>query len=461
MAERRLKIIVDQDGSAAEGVSGLSSALGGLVNPAALAVTAIAGIGAAGFTATSFLVGLGSSAEEMEGKFNIVFGSSAPAATAALDEFGNAVGRNKFDLMGMAASLQDTFVPLGFARDKAADMSVQVAELAVDIGSFNNVAEETVASDLQSALTGQTEVMKKYGVVINQAAIEQEALNLGLTTGKEPLDAQTKAAATLSLIMKGTSDAQGDAARTSGSWANQMRGLKAELMEAATTMGKELLPVVTPLLKDFGEWVKGVMPVAIQVFKDFTAGLVSGTGPTIKELWNAIRGLIGALKDAGVGGFLLDTVMLNITNTGAVVIKVIQGISFVINTITAAFNAIRDAISYVTEGFRQFADVVNWAASSIPQIFRPGSPTPFEIGIRGIGQATDETGSKLTSAFGGIGGGGAPPLLAGGGGAGGQNIVVQIDYHPAVSLADQNELEGAIRGAVENILRVNQVAVGL
>jgi hypothetical protein len=479
MTTRRLKIIVDQAGDARAGLGNLASGLGKLAGPAGIAATAIGTLAAATVGAGALLVGLGSDAQEMQGKFDIVFGTSAPEAAAALDEFGNAVGRNKFSLMGMAAALQDTFVPLGFARDEAAKMSVEVSKLAVDLGSFNNVSEEAVAADLQSALTGQADVMKKYGVVINQAAIENEALALGLIASKGELNAQSQAAATLSLIMKGTSDAQGDAARTSGSWANQMRALKAELAEAATTMGVELLPVVTPLLADFTAWVKDVLPKGVVVFKEFAINLKGTVQPAmllINDALTRIAKAFGVQTDKVTAGdvalrafkAILSTVITAI-QLGAIALQglaaavegaraVWQGFQGVLDSARGGINSIKGAIDGLVRKMRDLANAARAALSAMSSLV-PHSPVVYEQGLMQINQAANKLQKTFEVGFNvqGAGLAGSPGLAAAGGGGGLVQLVVQ--YQPIVSTASQIEVEQTLIPLIVEGLRKRGVAV--
>jgi len=92
------------------------------------------------------LISLGSDAEEMMGKFNVVFGNEAERTIKALDEMTAAMGRSKYEARGFAASFQDTFVPMGFARDDAADLSKKLTELTYDVSSFNNTLEADTIS---------------------------------------------------------------------------------------------------------------------------------------------------------------------------------------------------------------------------------------------------------------------------------------------------------------------------
>lgn len=198
---RRLEIRVDQTGDAANGIKSIAGSVGSIAKVGLAAGKAAIG-GVALLTGAVLglgwkLTGLGANAEEMEAKFNAVFGEGAPAAAKELDEFGNAVGRNKFALMDMASTVQDTFVPLGFARDKAAEMSIELVKLAVDVGSFNNSLAPDVLQDFQSALVGETETVRKYGIVINKARIENKALEMGLI--KMEVSSSAVAEATLKL----------------------------------------------------------------------------------------------------------------------------------------------------------------------------------------------------------------------------------------------------------------------
>lgn len=212
-----------------------------------------------------------SDAEEMMGKFSVVFGDYAHSTANDLDAMARAMGRSKFELRGFAATFQDTFVPLGFARDDATELSKKLTELTVDVSSFNNSLEADVSRDFQSALVGNHETVRKYGIVITQAALDQELLNMGIAEGAKNASEQDKVMARLNLIMKGTADAQGDAVRTSGSWANQVRALKSAWTDFVTEVGMKVLPIITPLLGRLTEMARTVLPEVITKIGEFTS----------------------------------------------------------------------------------------------------------------------------------------------------------------------------------------------
>lgn len=445
---RKLEIRVDQTGNAEKGIGRLTDLFSSIPAPVGLAAGAIAAVGTATIGVGSKLIGLGSDAEEMSSKFNVVFGTSAPEAIAALDEFGNTVGRSKFELMEMAATVQDTFVPLGFARDEASGMSTELTKLAVDMGSFNNVADDQVMLDLQSAIVGNHETMRKYGVVITQATLDQELLKMGVEGGIAAATEQEKVQARLNLIYAGTSDAQGDATATAGSWANQMRALKSTLSEAATTIGSELLPFVTPLLGIIVDLATTALPPLLEGFKEVMGHLKDELGPVIDDLFQALGEIAEALG-LNTGEMDLLTLAVEAMKIGiSLAATVLQGIAEVVQDVADALGTLRDAIDWVIDKWNEMKQAAQDAINAIPDWLTPGSPTPLEIGLRGIGDAMGDVNKKLGSGFKGFG------SLASGaatGSATGHTYVIQ--YSPVLSLADEYELEQALTPIIRKAMR--------
>ena len=261
----------------------LGTALGGLATDA---LTSAAG------ALADFAVGsiqAASDVEEMQGKFDIVFRDLAPVVTSNLEAMADATGRNRFELMGFAAGLQDTFVPMGFARDEAAAMSQQMTQLAIDLGSFNNIPTDQVVQDLTSAMVGNVETLQKYGVALNQARIDNKALEMGLDFTKGAMDAQTKAAVILQLTLEGTADAQGDAERTSESFANQQRALEAAMLDLQVTIGEKLLPTMTDLVGVAKELADGLNTIT---------GVMGNFGDEVDKISQQNTELTDSFEDA-------------------------------------------------------------------------------------------------------------------------------------------------------------------
>lgn len=187
-------------------------------------------------------------AEEIANKFNVVFGDNADAVRTWAEAYGDSVGRATTSIMSFASTLQDTFVPMGFARSEATQLSTQLTKLAIDVASFNNAADADVLNAFQSALVGNHETVRRYGIVITEASLQQEALRSKLIETNRPLTNQEKVQARLNLLLKGSEDAIGDAARTQDSYANQVKRLNEQWKEFSEALGKEVLPIITKLV---------------------------------------------------------------------------------------------------------------------------------------------------------------------------------------------------------------------
>lgn len=452
---RKLEIRIDQTGDAGPGIRGIAGSLGSIAGvglaAGAAAVGGVTLLTGATLKLGASLVDLGADAKEMESKFNVVFGTSAPEAIAELDEFGNAVGRSKYDLMEMASTVQDTFVPMGFARDEAAGMSVELSKLAVDVGSFNNTLETDVMRDFQSAIVGNHETVRKYGIIITEATLGAELMRMGIEEGTKTATEQEKVQARLNLIMAGTTDAQGDAARTSEDWANKMRGLKSTISEGATAMGAELLPVLTPLLADFTNWVVDIMPKAIEIFKEFTGKLKENLGPALVLINDAVRRIAEAF---GVGTDEVsgtDAVLKAFEATLGIIVTAVQVVALAFQGLAWAVEQVKIAVDWVVQAWEDMKRAANDAINAIPPWLRPGSPTPFELGLRGIGDAMSNIDFRK---FIPPPGGGTAGMVAAGG------IIVNLTYAPVVSLADRNEAEEKLTPYILEALRKAGVGNG-
>ena len=197
------------------------------------------------------MVDMASSVQEMQSKSSVVFGQFVSDVRKQLEDFGNEVGRSTFELEQMASSIQDTFVPMGFARGEASKLSVQLTKLAVDVASFNNASDVETMMAFQSALVGNHETVRRFGVVITEATLKQELLRMGITKSANEVTNAEKVQARLNLLLAGTSDAHGDATKTSGSFANTTKALNSALNELSVDVMTPMLPKLTKMVEGF------------------------------------------------------------------------------------------------------------------------------------------------------------------------------------------------------------------
>lgn len=223
-------------------------------------------------------------AAEIQSKFNTVFKNLKEEANVWAETFALSVGRAKQDVKAWLAELQDTFVPLGFAREKAKELSESLVQLAVDVASFNNKADADVIRDFTSAIVGNHETVRKYGILISEAALKQEALNLGYKKSYNSLTELEKVRLRYNIILNSTKDAQGDAIRTADSLANKEKRLEARLKDLSETLGKQLIPVFLEATNK-----------AIEFIRTFTESAIDTAIRRIKELGGEANRLKGTL----------------------------------------------------------------------------------------------------------------------------------------------------------------------
>jgi len=149
-----------------------------------------------------------------------------------------AEGANTFGTFGKSA---------GLAGEDLAGFSTEMVTLAGDLASFKNTSPEEAILAIGAALRGESEPIRQYGVLLDDATLKQRAMTLGIYEGTAALTPQQKVLAAQAEILAQTSDAQGDFARTSDSLANQQRILSAELDNLKSSLGQGVLPVMQKL----------------------------------------------------------------------------------------------------------------------------------------------------------------------------------------------------------------------
>lgn len=132
--------------------------------------------------------------------------------------------------------------------DGMGNMSLRLTMLAADMASFYNVEQETVAEALNAVYTGQTRPLRQYGLDLTQATLEQWALKQGIDADIQSMSQAEKTLLRYQYVMANTSSIQGDFARTSMTWANQIRILKQQFEVLGRTIGDVLVNTFRPLV---------------------------------------------------------------------------------------------------------------------------------------------------------------------------------------------------------------------
>jgi len=192
--------------------------------------------------ATFGILNLASSVVENMNVMNAAFGDGVDEVKAWAKEFGDAAGRNRYELEQMAGSLGAMLNPMLGDAGAAAELSKALTELAVDLGSFYNVADESALTALRAGLVGETEPMRKFGVIMTEASMKAWMLENRIKGNIKTMSVADKTMLRYRYMMDQTALAHGDAIKTADSLANASKALRAKFIEMATDAGAKLIP---------------------------------------------------------------------------------------------------------------------------------------------------------------------------------------------------------------------------
>jgi hypothetical protein len=235
-----------------------------------------------------------SDAEEAQNKFNQVFGGLSGQASDFADTLGNAVNRSSIEIKDGMSSFQQFAQGLGVSSEEALDFSKSMQGLSIDFASFNNMSDGEALGRFISALSGSTEVMDKFGINLKVAAIEQELLSMGIKESYTNVSELQKTLARANIIKKvmGRNGAIGDAERTAGSFANQLKGLRAAFKDMSIELGRELLPSALFLVKALKSLIQYFRSLPIGVKRTVLAigAMAAAVGPLAFALGHMVIG---------------------------------------------------------------------------------------------------------------------------------------------------------------------------
>ena len=199
-------------------------------------------------SAIDSFVEVASSVEEMQNKFDVVFGETSDEVNQWAQDYSDAIGRNKDDIKAYLADQQNLLVGFGMTREAGAQLSEQMTTLALDLASFGNLDETASVNNMTKAVMGESEAAKSLGAVLNDSTRAQAMATLGLSGTYDKLDQLTKMQVNYQAILSQSSDAIGDCQRSLESYENTKKRYIAKLKEIKTIIGQFFLPTYQKIL---------------------------------------------------------------------------------------------------------------------------------------------------------------------------------------------------------------------
>lgn len=295
-AEKKLKLFglsADQIGSKMSQAGKIATI--GLTLP-------IAGISVAAIKAASDL-------NETANKIDTLFGAASDEIKKFSDTAATSLGQSKKQALDAAATFAVFGKAAGLAGQDLVKFSEQNVTLAADMASFFNTSPEEAITAIGAAFRGESEPIRRYGVLLDDASLKQQALRMGLIkTTTEALQPQQRVLAAQALIMQQTTAAAGDFAKTSGGLANQSRILNAQFQDVIATLGQSLLPIAVKVASTANDLLTAFNNLD-QPTKDLIVGfglMAAAAGPVL-TIGGKLIGVFGSLTSVAIdvsGGML-------------------------------------------------------------------------------------------------------------------------------------------------------------
>ena len=298
------------------GLKGLGNSVSKYLGPALIAATAAAGafavkLGVDAVNAASDLI-------ETQNKISVIFGESADSVMKFAETSVTALGQTETQALEAAANFAQLGKAAGLADEELVDFSTDLVKLSADLASFENTSPQDAINAISSGLRGSAEPLRRYSVLLDDAALKAEALALGIYDGTGILTTQQKVLSAYEVIMRQTTDAQGDFERTSDGLANTQRILTSAVNQAKAEIGIGLVDAIEDATSAMGG--SQGMAEGISKVGDEIALLTRGVGSAISEiieLKDSFNDLNTEAKLTGTNIKVLDAAMLGLRASAA------------------------------------------------------------------------------------------------------------------------------------------------
>lgn len=254
---------------------------------------------------------LGSDLNEVQNVVDVAF----PKMSKQVDEFAKSAMYASGLSETMAKRYTGTFGAMskafGFSEQQAYEMSTALTSLAGDVASFYNISQDEAYTKLKSVFTGETETLKDLGVVMTQTALDAYAMANGFGKTTAEMSEAEKVALRFAFVTDQLSLASGDFARTSDSWANQVRIMKLQFQSFMASVGQGLINLFTPVIQVLNFLLSKLLTVgnAFRALTELLTGKKSQAGGGIQETADAVGNLADNMQGAGGGaGDMADAV---------------------------------------------------------------------------------------------------------------------------------------------------------
>ena len=366
VAKQQLQVIGDKTKEAGEKVANIGKELTTKVT-----LPLVAGFTLAADKASDY--------EENLNKLSVAFGDYADEVREFTDNAQIDYGLSKVDASANASAFGAMAKGIGLAEEQAAEMSIELTKLSADLGSYFNTDVETSATALEAIFTGNAQALKKFGVVMTDTNLKEFAKELGMTDRQfQKLSSEDKVLLRYQYVLAQTSDAQGDFARTNDGTANTIKSFQATVEDLTTTLGEQLLPIITPIIQKITEAIRKVSELDPDVFDlAVKIGLVlAALGPVVMIIGTLIQGIGGIISALGLLATPMGAAVLAIGGLIAAGVALYQNWDLVKEKATQLWEKLKEIwgniTSFITDKIDKLKDKLEALRSKFEEISAAG-----------------------------------------------------------------------------------------
>lgn len=223
--------------------------------------------------------------------FSVSMGEYTQQAAEFAQRMQDVLGVDAGEAMRNMGLIQNLTTSFGIASDKAYILSKNITQLGYDFASFYNISSEEAFTKLQAAISGELEPIRRLGIDISTARLQQELFNLGIEANVNELNQADKSMLRYIAIMKQSTNAQTDMARTLNSPANMMRVFNAQVQLLARSLGSLFIPILNAVLPP--------LIAFIQVVREAISAIASLFGVEVKfaDVTSSVAPSLGGVSD--------------------------------------------------------------------------------------------------------------------------------------------------------------------
>lgn len=330
----------------------------------------------------------GADATETMNKVDVVFNDNSEAMKNWAENSLEVMGMASSTALDMAAKYGDMSNSMGLSSKKTLEYSQGVTRLAADLASFKNISIDVADTALTAIWTGETESLKGLGIVMTQTNLQRFASSKGIQKNIEDMTEAEKVQLRYEYIMKKTSDAQGDFARTGESASNQMRTLPEALKQLGESFNEFVEPMILPFIKFLNNMIEGFAKLS-----DGTKAVIVGVaafaaviGPVllvVSSIASVIANVGGAMKTLNTIGSLFNSTTGNATfitfvKWAGIIIAVVAAITALI----VAFNYLIGRGDKMNEGISKISEAMGSTKSTMQSQLSNTGRRAYAIGTQ-------------------------------------------------------------------------------